>query len=353
MGNDNSAMNIALVVAVIATYRRQGELHRLLAALKKQGRPLYGVVVADNAAEASLQQWMDAETISISNSTKKAVYLSMPENRGCGAGLQAAEKEALQRFPDLTHFWILDDDALPPPDSLEKLLLGLERAEADLICPLLTDEQGQLWGFPEPKRSKGRDRRNKQSNRMDRVAEISPARQFSYSPQKPERLIRQCRTPEEVLEKLGPGPHPMWWCTGACVLVTRRAVDVMGFHRDDYWLLGEDHEFSLRVGSHYNTVFISNLTVPHLPPLALNMLAAEKVHYWKFTSLLQNLSYNGLRLRYSGPMWRYLPGNFKRFFYTFGFSGKTLRHAISAFYYGACCGEAAGGARAERMRESL
>jgi GT2 family glycosyltransferase len=311
---------VRFVVAVVATYRRGDALCRLLEKLNLQTLPLLGIVVVDNAAEALVEQM-----VAKGNAAKigpEMIYRAMPENRGCGAGLKAGEEEALRRFPDLTHVWILDDDVIPESDCLEKLLAGLLRAKADLICPLLADEQGRLWGFPEPRAKQG---------------------EFSFWVCQAGRKIRECVFPAEALEKLGPGPHGMWWCTGACVLVSRRALLELGTHRDDYWMLGEDHEFSLRVGARFQSVFLTEVVVPHCPPLLSDPVLAREGHYRKFLALLQNLTYNALRLSIpSGPMWSYLPGNYRRFFRTFGFTMKTGRDALRAFWWGAVLGRPAG-----------
>lgn len=337
------------VVAVIATYRRELELRRLLERLGEQSVSLCGVVVVDNASEAGLQMQISHFPFPIS--IGKVVYLAMAENRGCGAGLKAGEEDALKKFPDLTHVWILDDDVVPSTDCLEKLLRGMELAKADLICPLLSDEQGSLWGFPEPR---GTAVLGFKFKVLGWLLPSCGQPATSYLQPYPERLIRKCRTPQDVGKKLGPGPHPMWWCTGACVLVSRRALDEVGLHRDDYWMLGEDHEFSMRVGERFVSVFVTDAEVPHLPPPVTDLAVSEQAHYRKFLALLQNLTYNALRLPISsGPMWRYLPGNYKRFFKTFGLNRRTLGHAGLAFFYGAICGEAAGGRRAMKMREGL
>jgi GT2 family glycosyltransferase len=306
------------------------ELFRLLEKLHKQTLPLTAVVVADNASEAELQKRIIKNQLSVFHF--EIIVIPMLQNRGCGAGLKAAEEEALRLFPDLTHMWILDDDVVPELNCLEKLLGGLAQAKADMICPLLSDEKGKLWGFPEP--------RNDLLKISDRKI-------------RPERLIRKCRTSQDVLKKMGPGPHWMWWCTGACVLVTRVAIDRVGLHREDYWMLGEDHEFSLRVGNTFRSVFICDVDVPHLPPVSGDEVDRGQIHYCKFLSLLQNLCYNGLWLSYSGPMWSYVPGNFKRFFQTFGFSIRTLRDALSVACYGGLCREPAGGKRGVRLREKV
>lgn len=295
---------------MIATYRREAELRRLLRELQGQTQPLAGVVVADNAAEEELQRLIANRQSPISSF--QAVYLPVPGNPGCGAGLKAAEEEALRRFPELTHVWILDDDAVPPPDCLAKLLAVLEAGAAELAAPLLSDSNGKLWAFPEP---------------LD-VGQ--------------RRVIRSCETPGDALKKFGAAPHRLCWCTGTCLLVTRLALETSGLHRDDFWMLGEDLEFSMRISARMNAVFSCGIVVPHLPPEPPDAIAAAKVHRAKFLALLQNLSYLGFRKTHGFHMRRYVAGNIRRYFRTFGFSRATFTEAGLAFWHGAVLGEPAG-----------
>src|SRR5205823_6005514 len=93
-----------VVVAVIATHRRHAELKRLLGSLEKIERHLAGVIVADNAG--------DAKAI-VKNSRCNARWVSSGSNLGCGGGLALAEKTAFEFHGDnLTHLWVLDDDAV-------------------------------------------------------------------------------------------------------------------------------------------------------------------------------------------------------------------------------------------------
>ncbi len=298
----------ARVVVLVATYRRNREVARLLGALKAQTGPVAGMVVADNGA--------DPECRAVVESAEwPTVYLSLPENEGCGAGLRAAEEAALTRFSQATHWWILDDDAVPPPETLEQLLAALDRAGGfGMAVPLLTDGQGKVWAFPEP---------------VDRGAR---------------RVFRQTDAPAEVVRHLGPGPHAACWATGACQLVRVRAARDAGLHRTDFWMLGEDLDFSMRVASSSGLCFVTEVWVPHLPPeSAGDPVSAEAWARRKFRSLLQNLTYLAIhQWKEARHLWRYLPGNYRRYFRTYGWSWTRLKEAGTCFWRGAVRGWPAG-----------
>jgi len=200
-----------------------------------------------------------------------------------------------------------------PPEASRKLVEAMQEADAGMAVPLLSDHHGKLWGFPEPC---GVDQRG---------------------------TIRSAVTPGDALDALGRGPHPCCWTTGACQMVSRKALDAVGKHRRDFWLLGEDLEFSMRIADSCGACFITDLEVPHLPPLSDGSGKSLEWSRRKFLSLLQNLSYLGFRCPHSFHMRRYVAGNFKRFFMTEGFTLRNLRDAFTCFWNGAVLGKPFGG----------
>jgi GT2 family glycosyltransferase len=296
-----SYINPIVVAACIVTYRREFELQRLLDCLSAGNPDLGVVIVVDNAAGES-----GAPTTVFPPSDSRFRYFRIPSgNLGPGAGWKRAMEEALARFSDqLTHFWLLDDDVVVERNTLERLLEPtLCQFPADAVAPLLTDTNGRIWGFPEPVKN-----------------EIRP-------------VMRRIQSPEDAVRRLGTDPIEFCWCTGACVLITRRAVETVGFPRTDFWMLGEDLEYSMRLSSRFRCVFLPDLITPHLPPTpSLSNAAAGRA---KFLALLQNLSYLSLHSPFSRHMWSYLPGNFRRFFDNEGLSSRNILDATRCFVNGA------------------
>jgi GT2 family glycosyltransferase len=105
------------VVAVTATFQRPFEVEQLLEALQASETPLHGVVVVDNGSDAATREC-------VQRSELRTEYVDPGENLGCGGGLQRAEEVALEKFPDFTHLWILDDDAVPDLMTLGTMLVS-------------------------------------------------------------------------------------------------------------------------------------------------------------------------------------------------------------------------------------
>jgi len=297
------------VVAVIVTWRREHELDRLLTCLENSTHPLHGCVVMDHAGTVPGE---------FSRRAFPTKILPDTSNPGPGAGWANGARFAGEFFGK-TDLLYLDDDVVLPRDALEVLLR--EKHDAGVICPLLEDSHGSLWAFPEPVCREDREK------------------------------IRRAKTPAEALALLGPGPHPFCWATGACLLVGKEAGEER--HRKDFWMLGEDLEFSMRLAAKTRAVFTCLVAVPHLPPGPPDAATARKSDYRKFCSLLQNLSYLSFHSPHSRHMGSYLPGNFRRFFRTHGHSPATWSDAIFCFWQGAILGRPAGHKVGEALRERI
>ena len=300
------------VAAAIATHRREAELQRLLAALGHSDLTLTGgIFVADNASSP--------ETRAVCQAGSGVAWLPRAVNNGPGPAWNTAAAKALEN-PGVTHILVLDDDVVLPADALRGLLDALVASGAAAAAPLLFDENGRLWGFPEP-------------------LEVALR-----------ATIRRTRTPKECRQALGPTPHRFCWATGACMLYTRQAFETLGFFREDFWMLGEDLEFSMRAASLLGGVFTAAVAVPHLPPPA-KTAAIRTSHRLKFLALLQNLSYLAFHSPHRAHLRSYLAGNFKRYVRTEGWAPGTLWDGWCAFYEGALWKQPAGTAAGARLRE--
>lgn len=303
------------VAAAIATHWRDKELARLLDCLATSDVPLRGgVFVADNAASP------DTKAV-CAQSPLACTWLPQSANRGPGPAWNAAISRALQN-PGVTHVLVLDDDVVPPADTVRILLAAIDSAGAAAAAPLLYDTDNKLWGFPEPQGTTLRS------------------------------VIRRLSSPDECRAALGAEPHSFCWATGACMLYARRAFDECGLFREDFWMLGEDLEYSMRVAASLGGVFAAQSAVPHLPPPP-DPATAGINHRLKFLALLQNLSFLAFHSPHSAHLRGYLAGNFNRYLRTEGFAPGTLRDAWTAFYAGALRAQPAGTRSGDRLRHRV
>jgi GT2 family glycosyltransferase len=105
------------VCAVVVTFNRRDLLEECLAAVTGQSTPPERVVVVDNAStdgtpELVAERFPDADLV------------SLPLNVGSSAGFADGIQRALDGGSDW--IWTLDDDTIPEPDALERLLDAAE-----------------------------------------------------------------------------------------------------------------------------------------------------------------------------------------------------------------------------------
>lgn len=302
------------IAAAIATYRREEQLARLLRALANSAQPISaGAFVADNASSNATRDVCASAPI-------PCLWIPRDGNNGPGPAWNTAIARALED-PSVAHVLVLDDDVDPPPETVGTLLGAMEQTDSAAAAPLLFDGNGRLWGFPEPRQ---RELRN---------------------------VIRSVHTPEECRAALGASPHAFCWATGACMLYAREAFASCGLFREDFWMLGEDLELSMRAGSALGGVFTAQAAVPHLPPPPVSAAASRVAHRAKFLALLQNLSFLAFHSEHSAHLRSYLPGNFLRYARTEGWQAGTLLDGLSALCLGAIRGQPAGTPDGARLRE--
>ncbi|HEX4977483.1 MAG TPA: glycosyltransferase, partial [Nocardioides sp.] len=119
------------VAAVIVTWNRLGLLRRLVRALEDASVRPDVLVVVDNASDDGTAQWLGA-----GESVLPMRVVSLAENTGGAGGFHEGIRAALDEDADL--LWLMDDDGLPTPDCLERLLE--RRDEWDLWGPLVVAE---------------------------------------------------------------------------------------------------------------------------------------------------------------------------------------------------------------------
>lgn len=108
--NEVKCVNLA---AVVVTYNRKELLKKCLGSLLNQTRSLDEIIVLDNASK-------DGTSTFVGEQFPQVTYIKLSKNIGGAGGFHEGIKIAYEKSYDW--IWVMDDDVIPKPDALEKLL---------------------------------------------------------------------------------------------------------------------------------------------------------------------------------------------------------------------------------------
>jgi len=107
----------ACIFAIVVTYNRRTLLERCIAALQIQTRLPTRILIIDNASSDDTHDWMLSSGLT---EKELIIYVRMKENLGGAGGFAEGMKRSFELGAEW--IWMMDDDAVPHHDALEKLL---------------------------------------------------------------------------------------------------------------------------------------------------------------------------------------------------------------------------------------
>jgi rhamnopyranosyl-N-acetylglucosaminyl-diphospho-decaprenol beta-1,3/1,4-galactofuranosyltransferase len=116
------------------TYNRRQLLSGCLAALRAQTVPPDRIVVVDNGSTDGTAEWLATQG--------DVDRVRLEENRGSTGGFAAGIDAALAGGCDW--IWLMDDDAEPAPDALERMLPGARDPSTAVLCPAVVLPDGSV-----------------------------------------------------------------------------------------------------------------------------------------------------------------------------------------------------------------
>lgn len=293
-----------VVYAVVATCQRPKELARLFASLSGIDR----VVVCDNGDSPEVKEIV---------STAGHEYLAPGRNLGCGGGLRLAEEHAWKISGGaFSHVLVLDDDTVLGPETIPRLLAAMEREGADAACPLVTGSEPHTMWLPGLK---------------------DPALH---------RIGKKPMTPHEYRAALGASSAEFTWAQGICLLARWEAVEAAGYHRDDFWVRGEDLDFSLRLTARGKGILLPGVEAQHLPPATTD--GSQRGEYLRHAAMVQNIAYLALTQPHGRPIRGSVPSNAAQFLRRWG--PTAIGDLLRAIHRGAVLREPAGTGAGETFR---
>ncbi|WP_165789418.1 glycosyltransferase family 2 protein [Billgrantia endophytica] len=231
------------ITAVVLTYNRKELLQRCLDAIQAQTRPCDDLLVINNASTDGTREMLESERFS---SIK--IY-SLKKNIGAAGGFNTGFRMAYDNGAD--QIWMMDDDVIPEPDALEKLL----------DANALLDEKGVG-------RSYLVSLAYSNSGRLTNLSQLAD------------------RHPSSWPTYLEHGLVAVGFSTFVSILVPRDTLEKYGLPISSMFIWGEDAEFTLRVTREEPGYLVGSSKVAHVRAMEVGIdILAEtnpaRINYYR------------------------------------------------------------------------
>lgn len=223
----------ATIAVVVVTYNRKELLIECLDAILAGTRLPDKIILVDNGSTDNTSDVLKAEGY-LTNPLID--YIRLPQNTGGAGGFYEGVKYGYEAGYDW--LWLMDDDAEPEADALEKLSQYLYEPDVSALANLKIDLAGEILhphlGFF--------DRQDRQ-NIFDFDIEIH---------RKIERnLLKNNRALEIAFSSF------------VGILVNKKAIDKIGFPNKDFFIRGDDLEYCLRLNNVGKILLITDSIILH------------------------------------------------------------------------------------------
>lgn len=270
------------ITTVVITYNRLGLLKECIAAIRAQTRPSDEILVINNSSTDGTCEWL---------ATWQDLRVVTQPNRGGAWGFHEGLRQAYHLNSDW--IWLMDDDSIPEPDALQKLV------DAITITQSADDEFG-FFGS----RVLFTDRTPHLMNKQVLLQDFAGKKDKAFYAQ------------HQIV--------PVEFNSFVSLLVSRKAVQLAGLPIKEFFIWGDDYEYTRRIRRHgLSGALITNSIVIHKTPVnyASDIFTDGPGNLWKYRYGLRNDLY--IRRVYKGEAsyWRNL---LKRVF-TWPFSLLTKR----------------------------
>ena len=257
--------------AVVVTYNRKALLNECLEAILSQSHPVERIILIDNASTDGTKEML--RTTGLLQDARMQ-YVRMETNTGGSGGFY--EGLRIGRECGCDWLWLMDDDTVPAADCLEKLLLAQE------ILSLPEEDFFSAGG----KASGGIDSRREEGSagaadvQRDALPRVSFLASCVYGPggecmnvPKPDRRP-EANGSEGWYRRLSRGLLQIESATFVSILVRTDAVCRVGLPCREYFIWGDDVEYTNRLTHYYGKAYlVGSSTAIHkrANPCALNL----------------------------------------------------------------------------------
>jgi len=269
------------VCAVVVTYNRKKLLLECLEVIRKQTRHVQGIYLIDNAStdgtpelllekgyikklppENLTEPWEKEFEIKnlIDGQVIKIHYVRMHENTGGAGGFHEGVKRAYKKGYDW--LWLMDDDAEPKEDALEKLAVYFNKKNISVLACNVILPNGKICyihrGYIDLKK-------------------IYPLIQKPLEKGKYKKLVKEINMASFV-----------------GILVNKKAIEKIGYPKEEFFIHHDDVEYCIRLRKVGKILLVPNSIIIH------KKAAKKGISKIFFGKKFVRVLYNKFWLRYYG-----------------------------------------------------
>ncbi|MDD3453481.1 MAG: glycosyltransferase family 2 protein [Bacilli bacterium] len=251
------------ISAVVVTYNRKDLLIECLNAILNQTREVDEIILIDNNSNDGTHLLLNEKKYF---DNEKIIYKKLDKNIGGSGGFYEGFKLAIKRENDW--IWIMDDDTIPNKNCLEQLLNAKNKIN-DKISYLASTVYGE----------------NKEFMNVPTINEDKIENGYS-----------------DWYKYLSDGIVKIKCATFVSLLINCDAIKNIGYPVKDYFIWGDDTEYTLRLNKYYgSSYFVGDSIAIHKRKLskALSIFDEDnkgriKIYYYMYRNNLINIrNYNG------------------------------------------------------------
>lgn len=246
-------MKKSKIAAVVVTYNRKDLLQECLNSLLKQTRKPDSIIIIDNASTDGTKEMIKKLHFNRSNFD----YVRLNKNTGGSGGFNYGLNRAYKKGFDWV--WCMDDDTIPQNDSLKEFEKAIFLLKANKI------NSGILA-----------------SNVFWTNGEICKLNRPAFN-----------RYSEDSYKFLDKGLVEIWSSSFVSMLVSRDAIKTRGLPISEYFIWGDDVEYSLRISNKFKCYLVGKSKVIHKPKSndSFTYKNISKDQLWKYKYSIRNLTY--------------------------------------------------------------
>lgn len=255
------------VTAVVVTYNRKELLKECLSALVKQNYQTLQVLIVDNASTDGTHDYI-VDLID----NKKIIYLNTGENLGGAGGFNFGMKEAMRMGCD--YIWLMDDDCVVHEDSLVELIKYAQTINNDFgfLSSVVRWKDDSICNMNVQRTSIAQEVKDFTQNQKIELASF------------------------------------------VSLLVKANVVEDVGLPIKDFFIWGDDWEYTSRIAKQYDCYLVANSVVTHksVSNMGCNIVKDASNRIDRYFYCYRNESYLYNNLGFEGKLYFFLKKNYHK-----------------------------------------